>query len=80
MTVVTLYTKSGCHLCDDARDALLRVRRLRPFELVEVDVQHDPALLAEYGEQLPVVLVNGTFVFEYAVDESRLNKLLLDIA
>ena len=80
MAVVTLYTKPGCRLCDDARDALLRVRRLRPFELVESDVQDDPRLLAEYGEQLPVVLVNGTFVFEYAVDEGRLRELLAEIA
>ncbi len=80
MAVVTLYTQPGCRLCDDARDALLRVRRLRPFELVEADVQDDPALLAEYGEQIPVVLLNGTFVFEYAVDEGRLRELLAHVA
>ena len=79
MALVTLYSKPGCHLCDEARDALLRVQRLRPFELIDVDVQSDPALLAEYGEQIPVVLLNGTFAFEYAVDEARLRDLLAHV-
>ena len=38
-----------------------------------------PTLLAEYGEQIPVVTLNGTFLFEYAVDESRLRQLLKEV-
>lgn len=80
MAIVTLYTKPGCHLCDEARDSLLRVQRLRHFDLIEADVESDPALLAEYGEQLPVVLLNGTFIFEFTVDEGRLRELLTHAA
>ncbi len=79
MAVVTLYSKPGCHLCDDAREALTRVQKLQKFELEEIDIRHDPGLLADYGEQIPVVLLNGTFVFEYAVDEARLRQLLKDV-
>ena len=68
MSLVTLYTKPGCHLCDDALDILQRVQKLQPFTLEEVNVQEDPALLAEYGDQIPVVTLNGTFLFEYEVD------------
>ena len=79
MSTVTLYTRPGCHLCEQARDALLRVQKAQPFELAEVNAQDDPALLAEYGEQLPVVLLNGTFLFEYAVQEPRLRELLKEV-
>ncbi len=79
MALVTLYTKPGCHLCDDAKDALLRVQKMSPFELEAVNIQDDPALLAEYGEQIPVVHLNGTFLFEYAVDEARLKTLLKEV-
>jgi len=79
MSTVTLYTRPGCHLCEQARDVLLRVQKAQPFELAEVNAQDDPALLAEYGEQLPVVLLNGTFLFEYAVQEPRLRELLKEV-
>lgn len=79
MAVVTLYSKPGCHLCDDARDSLLRVQKQRPFDLEDVNIEDDPALLAEYGEQIPVVLLNGNFLFEYAVDEPRLRQLLTEV-
>ncbi len=79
MAVVTLYSKPGCHLCDEARDALLRVQKMQPFELTEINIQDDPALLAEYGEQIPVILLNGTFLSEYTVQESRLRELLKEV-
>ena len=79
MSLVTLYTKPGCHLCDDALDVLQRVQKLQPFTLEEVNVQDDPALLAEYGDQTPVVTLNGTFLFEYEVDETRLRQLLKEV-
>lgn len=80
MAVVTMYGKPGCHLCDQARDALLRVQRVHPFAFSEINVMDDPALLAEHGEQLPVILLNGAFVFEYTVDEARLRELLLHVS
>lgn len=79
MAVVTLYTKPGCHLCDDARLALLRVQKAQPFELEDININEDAGLSAEYGEQIPVVLLNGTFLTEYTVDEARLRQLLQEI-
>ncbi len=79
MALVTLYTKPGCHLCDTALLALQRVQKAQPFELEAVNIQNDPALLAEYGEQIPAIHLNGTFLFEYAVDEVRLKTLLKEV-
>jgi glutaredoxin len=76
MTVVTLYGKPGCHLCDDARAAVERVRAQRPFELREVDVTLDPMLHREYGERIPVLALNGEELFEFHVEEAVLLKRL----
>jgi glutaredoxin len=76
MARVTLYGKPGCHLCDDARAAVARVRAERPFELEEVDVTLDPALHRRYGERIPVLELDGEPLFEYHVDERTLKERL----
>jgi glutaredoxin len=69
---LTLYTRPGCHLCDDARAALARVRARVPFVLEERDISRDDALLAVYRERIPVVALDGEELFEYEVDEAAL--------
>jgi glutaredoxin len=69
---VTLYGKPGCHLCDDARAVVERVRTEHPFELREVDVSLDPVLFREYGERIPVLELDGEELFEFHVDEAAL--------
>ena len=74
MSLVTLYGKPGCHLCDDARREIEQVRAGQPFVLEEVDVSLDPVLHARYGERIPVVEVDGEELFEYFVDPAVLRK------
>jgi glutathione S-transferase len=69
---VTLYGKPGCHLCDDAREVVERVRAHHPFELREVDVSLDPELYREYGERIPVLELDGEELFEFHVEEAVL--------
>jgi glutaredoxin len=76
MPVVTLYGKPGCHLCDDARAVVERVREQRPFELEEVDVSLDPVLHSRYGERIPVVELDGEELSEFFVDEESLRERL----
>ena len=76
MTTITLYGKPGCHLCEDARSALERVRAGHGFELEEVDVSLDPALHGEYGERIPVLALDGEELFEFFVDEESLRERL----
>ena len=77
MTVLTLYGKPGCCLCDDARAVVEEVRRAGlPFELREVDVSADPGLNRDYGERIPVVELDGDEVFELRVDEGELRRLV----
>jgi glutaredoxin len=74
---VTLYGRPGCHLCDDARAALQRVRARRPFVLDEVDITRDDELHARYLERIPVVALDGEELFDYFVDEDALRRRIL---
>jgi glutaredoxin len=76
MTVVTLYGKPGCCLCDEAKAAIEQVREHRHFILEEVDITLDPALNRDYGERIPVVAVDGDEAFELGVDPAELENRL----
>jgi glutaredoxin len=58
VSVVVLYGRPGCCLCDEARSVLQRVRARQPFELIEVDIERDDALLRAYLERIPVVTLD----------------------
>ena len=75
--IVTLYSRPGCHLCDEARESLRRVQTRAPFRVVEVDITTDDALHARYLERIPVISVDGEDVFDYEVDEDALARLIL---
>jgi glutaredoxin len=73
---LTLYSRPGCHLCDDARVALERVRARTPFELREVDIESDDSLLSRYLERIPVVALGEEELFDFYVDEAALEDRL----
>jgi glutaredoxin len=76
MIKLTLYTKSDCCLCDEALEALERVRAERPFELESVDIEGDAELMSRYAERIPVVHVSGIPTFEYRIDENELRQIV----
>jgi glutaredoxin len=66
---VTLYGREGCHLCDEARAAILALSaELGSIELHEVDIEDDDRLLSAYLERIPVVELNGREVSELEFD------------
>jgi glutaredoxin len=73
---VTLYGRPDCHLCDEARAALERVRAGDAFALAEVDIESDDALFARYLERIPVIALDGEELFEFFVDEDELRRRL----
>jgi glutaredoxin len=75
--IVTLFTRPGCHLCEEARESLERVQTRAPFTLEEVDIELDDALHKRYLERIPVVRVGDEDLFEYQVDEDALVELIL---
>jgi hypothetical protein len=75
--VVTLYGRPDCHLCDQARAAILELREeLGGLELREVDIDRDERLLATYLERIPVVEVDGEVVSELRLDPHDLRQRL----
>lgn len=69
---LTLLTRQGCHLCDEARAALARVAEATGERWAEVDVDTDANLQAEYGDRVPVVLLDGREHGYWRVEEERL--------
>ena len=73
---VTLYSKPGCHLCEDARAVIDRVCADLGEEVEEISILDDPELMARYGEEIPVTLVDGAQHDFWRVDEARLRSAL----
>jgi hypothetical protein len=80
MAVLTLYGKPGCHLCEEARDAVRAASAGRDVELVEVDITLDPAVERDFRERIPVVTLDGEQLFEFFVDEDALKERLDRVA
>jgi glutaredoxin len=74
---VVLYGRPDCHLCDEARSGLERLRAGgTEFELEEVDIESDDGLLRRFLERIPVVELNGEIVSELHLDEGGLRARL----
>ena len=80
LTQVVIYSRPGCHLCDEMKALISRVAQSmpsRPVEIVEIDISGDPALEALYGLEIPVLLVEGKKAAKYRIAEVELRKVLL---
>jgi glutaredoxin len=73
---VVLYSRRGCHLCDEARGALQAASKKWRFDLREVLIDDDDELERRYGVRVPVVELDGEEAFEYVVDSVRLAGIL----
>ena len=76
VVTLTLYGKPGCHLCDDARAEIERIRGEHPFALEQIDITLDPALNRRYGERIPVLALDGDELFELRIDGDALRERL----
>ncbi|MBR8332025.1 glutaredoxin family protein [Burkholderia ambifaria] len=72
----TLYGRGWCHLCNDMRDALATVAAESGIEVRYVDIDADPALVARYDEDVPVLLLDGAEVCRHRFDEARVRGAL----
>ena len=73
-TLVTLYSKPDCHLCDIAKERILNAQKQIYFDLKTIDITTDSDLFETYKERIPVVLVNGEEAYAYRVSEKGLIK------
>ena len=65
---VIIYSRPGCHLCDEAKAAILSARCSDQFDLEEIDIESDEELLRKYKYDIPVIAINGVESFIHRVD------------
>lgn len=71
---VTLVTRAGCHLCEDAEQLLRRLSGELGFAYRELDVDAAPELREEYSDRVPVILIDGKEHGYWRVEEARFRK------
>jgi thiol-disulfide isomerase/thioredoxin len=78
MIAFTIYSRPGCHLCDEMKAIVERVAggATPPATVEAIDISSDPALEARYGLEIPVLLVNGKKAAKYRVSEKELVRML----
>jgi hypothetical protein len=76
MVAVTIYSRPGCHLCDEMKAVVHKVARTVPLSLEEIDISKDAALEAEYGLEIPVLFVAGRKAAKYRVGEEELRRIV----
>ena len=74
---VVLYSKPGCHLCDDAREVIAAVCAELGESFDEVDITTSEDLMRSFGEQIPVTFVDGEQHDFWSVDPTRLRAALV---
>jgi glutaredoxin len=73
---VILYTRPGCHLCEEAKGEILAAGCSDEYSLEEVNIETDPALVELYGWEIPVVVINGVKAFKYRLTAPEFKRKL----
>ncbi len=73
---VTLYTRRGCHLCDEAKAVIQSAGRRVRFDYQEFDIDADSALRQLYNVEVPVIAIDGKKAFKYRLTEQDLLRKL----
>jgi glutaredoxin len=76
MIALTIYSRPGCHLCDEMKDVVKRVAQSIPLQLEEVDISSSRDLEEKYGLEIPVLLVDGKKAAKYRLREEDLRRIL----
>jgi glutaredoxin len=75
-TELLLYTRKDCCLCEEMKSTLIRVAGRVPFALEEIDVDTSPGLQEKYGNEVPVLFINGRKAFKYRLTAKELEQRL----
>jgi hypothetical protein len=77
MTDVVVYSRPGCHLCEEAVATIVALHQQGyRFGLHEIDIDSDELLLRRYLEKIPVVEIDGALVSELVLDEGAVRAKL----
>ena len=76
---IEIYSRPGCHLCDNAKEVIERFAGQYRIRLKVTDVDSDNALREAYGWEIPVVMINGEEAFRHRVDSAALERKLKEL-
>jgi glutaredoxin len=76
MIEVVLYSKPGCHLCDEVKDILEMLQASHAFNLRQVNILEDSEAYQKFKEEIPVVFIDGKKAFKGCLDEAQFMKRL----
>jgi glutaredoxin len=79
-TKVVIYSRPGCHLCEEAKEAMLEASCPEEYTLDEVNIESDPDLMRIYKYDIPVITFNGVEVFRHRVSPEEFRRRVLDFA
>jgi len=71
---LTVYSRSGCHLCEEMLDRLAALRPELGYGLTVIDIGNDGALEARFGQRVPVLVAEGKEICHYFLDEPALRE------
>jgi glutaredoxin len=77
LPLVTMYSRRNCHLCEVAKEVVESARNQAEFEFEVVFIDGDAGLEKEYGEEVPVTLINGKRHDYFRVDRARFIEAVL---
>jgi thiol-disulfide isomerase/thioredoxin len=75
---LTVYSRAGCHLCDEMKAVVQRVVREErtPITVEEIDISTSPELEKRYGLEIPVLLMDGRKVAKYRITDGELTRII----
>ena len=74
---LTLYSRQACGLCDEMKEVVRAVALKIPLEMEEIDVDRSNELRETFGNEVPVLFINGRKAFKYRVTIKELKKRLM---
>ncbi|MGH9966935.1 MAG: glutaredoxin family protein [Pyrinomonadaceae bacterium] len=76
-TRVTIYSRPGCHLCEEAKGEIRAANCAERYVLEEVNIENDPELLERYKDDIPVITFDGVEVFRHRLESGEFVEALL---
>lgn len=72
--LVRLYTKPGCHLCEEAKAEMLKAGCADQYVLEEINIESDPEIFRRYKFEIPVITINGIKAFKYRLTADEFKR------
>ena len=77
---VVLYSRPGCHLCEEMKTEMIRAGCPDLYSLEEVNIESDPDILAQYRFEIPVICINGVEAFRHRLRADEFRDYMTSLA